>query len=110
MSRKIKIRIRKDVIWKTLGNLLEEMVKIQQGGESIYIVWWGDKCATLNQYDQFTLVTHRKVMGCGNVFSFLSESRGLVEFYRIGSRFDFVALVAEPPSDLNRERLFGGAA
>lgn len=39
----------------------------------------------------------QEVMGCGNVFSFLNESRGFVKFYRIGSRFDFVASVAESP-------------
>jgi hypothetical protein len=33
----------------------------------------------------------KKGMGCGNVFSFLNESRGFVEFYRIGSKFNFVA-------------------
>lgn len=35
--------------------------------------------------------------GLRQVFSFLNESRGFVEFYRLGSRFDFVASVAESP-------------
>jgi hypothetical protein len=48
----------------------------------------------------------QEVMGCGNVFSFQNESRGFVKFYRIGSRFDFVASVAERPRDLNRAARF----
>ena len=73
-------------------------------------MWRGGQCATLNQHDQFILATHKKVMGCGNVFSFLNESRGFVEFYRIGSRFNFVASVAEAPNDLNRAaRLWRGS-
>ncbi len=72
-------------------------------------MWWGGQCATLNQHDQFILATHKKVMGCGNVFSFLNESRGFVEFYRIGSRFNFVAFSGRRPqrSEPSSEALEG---
>jgi hypothetical protein len=85
------------------GNILKEIVKNSKERRGCVVGW---AMRDFKSTRPIHTSNSKKGMGCGNVFSFLNESRGFVEFYRIGSRFNFVASVAEAPSDLKRAARF----